>query len=159
MESFYWTFKSADYNQYFPNNSPGDFFAKLPRHKELHGKWQVALAAFYFPMSFPVRSFSIEEDGASFLHRDDFPRYLNIFCDVAELSDVGKMHGPYLGVYRVPNFSNEATAGNEKFKFHYYNVVKQNIDKVRVYLLDENGREVSFTEGEVYVTLHFRKLH
>jgi hypothetical protein len=86
------------------------------------------------------------------------PKYLYVYCSVAELEMVGDRYGPFLRVVRVPPMQMTGeTQDKDWVNPHYKKVSSRNFDTLEVDIRDEKGRPVSFANGIVIVTLHFKK--
>jgi hypothetical protein len=88
------------------------------------------------------------------------PKYLYIYCDAAELEFIGDKYAPFLRVARVPpsvRLTGE-TEDKDWVNPHYKKVSRSNFDTLEVDIRCEKGFPVSFAEGVVIVTLHFKRV-
>jgi hypothetical protein len=87
------------------------------------------------------------------------PKQLYIYCDIAELEFIGDKFGSFLRIVRVPPYyPRHETAEKEFAAPHYKKVARNNFDSLEIDIRDERGRLVSFANGEVIVTLHFKRV-
>jgi hypothetical protein len=87
------------------------------------------------------------------------PKYLYVYCSVAELELVGDRYGPFLRVVRIPPLQMTGeTKDKDWVNPHYKKVSTRDCDTLEVDIRDEKGRPVSFAKGVVIVTLHFKKV-
>ena len=129
---FYVHLSSADSKSYFSENLPSRFTTKLPEVLFLEGHWQVALCSISTP---------------KLKRKTD--RTL-ICSDLCGESIIGQRRLPLLRVVtgRIPS----------SFKHLYYIPVRLNeIDRITVYIRTEKLDEVSFADGILTCTLHFKK--
>ena len=135
---------SEDSVDYFGKNSPSNFFVKLPHSFKLPGFWECALVQFQYASAF----FS------------ETPKDFFICTDIISESFMKDSKPPVLR--RVYNsYSQGATTDvveSEIINLFYLPVIKEYIDVIHVYIMDENKKPVVFSKGPSLVTLHLRNI-
>lgn len=127
---------STDSSEYF-DNKPNCFRVQLNKQIQFDGYWTVAL-----------REFSSESWIASKKKSELF-----VCCDICEETLIGGKEAPllrrvYLG----------GKAENITYTLPYYIPVKiGQLQQIGIYITDRDGNLVSFLNGPVTVTLHFKK--
>ena len=128
---------SNDSSDYFENNTPANFMVQLNRQLQFDGYWVVALTEF--------STNSWTSDKTSDVY---------VCCDVCQESFFGTKELPLLR--RV--FLGSVKENNTVYTTPYYVPMKVGqMQQIRVYITDRDGNLVSFLDGPVNVTLHFKK--
>ena len=129
--------RSTDSVEYF-DNKPNCFRVQLNKQVQLDGYWTVA-----------VTEFTTESWDAIKKVPEMF-----VCCDICQETIVGGKDIPLLR--RV--FLGEKTEHNIIYKLPYYVPVKiGQLQQICIYITDRAGNLVSFLDGPVSVTLHFKK--
>jgi hypothetical protein len=129
--------RSTDSVEYF-DNKPNCFRVQLNKQIQLDGYWTVALTEF-----------TTESWNSSKKSADVF-----VCCDICEETIVGGKDVPLLR--RV--FLGEKKESNIIYTLPYYVPVKiGELQQICIYITDRAGNLVSFFDGPVSVTLHFKK--
>ena len=128
---------STDSSEYF-DNKPNCFRIQLNKQVQLDGYWTVALTEF-----------TTESWNSNKKSREVF-----ICCDLCEETFVGGKDMPLLR--RV--YLGEKPETNTIYKLPYYVPVKVGqLQQICIYITDRAGNLVSFLDGPVSITLHFKK--
>jgi len=85
------------------------------------------------------------------------PKYLYIYCDIVENQFVGDKFGPLMRVARVPE-DGRKTETKDWIRPHYKPLARNYFHQLQVDIRDEKGCPVSFANGVVIVTLHFKRV-
>jgi hypothetical protein len=88
----------------------------------------------------------------------EFPKYLYINCDAVETQHVGNTIAQLLRVVRVPS-DGRLTQDKDWSVPHYKPVSQPFFHQMEVDIRDERGCKVSFDNGVVIATLHFKRIH
>lgn len=135
----------------FRNNSPTSFTFKLPRRISIDGmrgsipppcRWEIALLDLHTPEF---------REGYSFTR-------LTLFCTSCDVSIYENDLSPVLyPVYR-PRGIKGRSAGVSEVPPHprYVPLIGDCLEYLELYILDEEGRPPSFSNGELTCTLHVR---
>jgi hypothetical protein len=83
------------------------------------------------------------------------PKFLYVYCTVAENTLVGNLHGPFLRVVDVPIDGTSKSVSRDYTSPHYKPVSGNYFHVLEVDIRDETGCPVSFNDGPLIVTLHF----
>lgn len=128
---------STDSSEYF-ENKPHCFRVQLNKQIQFDGYWTVALTEF-----------STESLISSKKKSELF-----VCCDICEESIVGGKEAPLLRrIYLGKN------PKNITYSQPYYIPVKiGQLQQIAIYITDRDGNLVSFLNGPVTVTLHFKKI-
>lgn len=129
--------KSTDSSEYF-DNQPNCFRVHLNKQIQLDGYWSVALTEF------ATESWDLVKKTPE----------VYICCDICEETIVGGKDLPLLR--RV--FLGEKQENNITYTLPYYIPVKiGQLQQICIYIIDRAGNPVSFLDGPVSATLHFKK--
>jgi hypothetical protein len=85
------------------------------------------------------------------------PKYLMVYCDAAQTQPIGDKDGPFLRAIRVTH-DTRVTDTARYDKPHYSPVAKTFIHQLEIDIRDERGCPVSFDDGLVIATLHFKRV-
>jgi len=130
-DGVYLYLSSDDSKQYFPNNKTDDFTVKLPENYKLPGCWEVALTEIHYP--------EVTPEG----------HVLSVLSDICEESVSGGGKAPVLRkIYKVSEVWNQ---------LYYVPVRSKEIDSIRIFIKESQGRGVSFANGTLHCALHIRK--
>jgi len=129
--------RSSDSKHFHPNNTTGDFNVHLPVPLDFTGNWTVALTKFTI----------------SRWSKKTFKPELYVCSDVVEHTVVGESEIPLLRRVYVKG------AGNQIFDTPYQVPLRiTELSDLRVYIRNVDNVPASFLQGEVSVTLVFRRL-
>ena len=128
---------SEDSSDYF-QNKPNNFTIQLNKQIQFDGYWTVALTEF--KVESWLTTSKIQE--------------IFVCCNVCEETIVGSKEMPLLRrIYLEPK-----TTGHAIFTLPYYVPVKiAQIQQISLYITDRDGKLVSFLNGAVNISLHFKK--
>lgn len=138
--------KSTDCLSFYPSNSPGSFYSKLPQNFYLRGMWECALLQIQYVNSYFGNTVS--------------PRCFYVCTDICAESVLSESKKPILR--RVNNvFQSENV--NQTIEADIKNVIyvpikKEFIDVIHLYIIDDSGTPLVFSTGPLYVTLHLRQV-
>ena len=128
---------SEDSSEYF-QNKPNSFTIQLNKQIQFDGYWTVALTEFN------VESLL----STSTIHE------IFVCCNFCEETIVGSKELPVLR--RI--YLREKSPGNMIFTFPYYIPMKiGQLQQISLYITDKDGNLVSFINGPVNISLHFKK--
>lgn len=128
---------SEDSSEYFQNN-PNNFTTQLNKQIQFDGYWTVALTEF---------------NAESWLSTSKIHEIF-VCCNICEETIVGSKEMPLLR--RI--YLEQKTTGNMIFTLPYYIPVKiAQIQQISLYIMDRDGKLVSFLNGAVNISLHFKK--
>lgn len=129
--------RSTDSLEYF-DNKPNCFRIQLNKQVQFDGYWTVAVTEF------TTESWDVNKKSSEVF----------ICCDICEETIVGGKDIPLLR--RV--FLGEKKENNIIYKLPYYIPMKiGQLQQICIYITDRAGNLVSFLDGPVSVTLHFKK--
>lgn len=139
--------KSDDSLNFYPTNSPGKFYSKLPQSLHLQGLWECALLQLQYVHSY-------------FGDAANIPNNLLFCSNICTESIVSDRKIPILR--RVCNvlqsgLTNQVIEVDIK-NLIYVPVVCEYIDVISIYITDEHGKYVSFSKGPLHTTLHLRHM-
>lgn len=130
--------RSTDSSEYF-ENKPNSFRIQLNKQVQLDGYWTIGLTEF-----------TTESWNSNKKSQEVF-----ICCDMCEETFVGGKDMPLLR--RV--YLGEKQETNIIYELPYYVPVKiGQLQQICIYITDREGNLVSFLDGPVSVTLHFKKI-
>jgi hypothetical protein len=87
------------------------------------------------------------------------PKYLYIYCDIVKMRYLGDTFANFLHVARVPPIRINGDTACDRFDFPKYNkLCSFNFDQIGIVIRDEKGQEVTFDDGIVIITLHFKRV-
>jgi hypothetical protein len=87
------------------------------------------------------------------------PKYLYIQCSIVKTQLVGDAFIPHLTVSRVPPIRMNGETWTDRREFpDYYALGCYNFNEIEIDIRDECGRFVSFGDGVVIITLHFKRV-
>ena len=89
--------------------------------------------------------------------KNHIPTYLYVYCTAAETQLVGNRYGPLLRVKNVVHDGRKTDVGMWESP-HYKPVSRHYFNQIEVDIRDELGCPVSFADGRVIVTLHFKRM-
>ena len=126
------------------NQLPGMFYCKLPQPLQLQGHWKVALLQMqyinaYFKGSNP-------------------PRNLFVCSDICTESTFGNEKISILKRVSNTNTAADQPIETEILHLSYVPIHKENINIVRIYIKDGEGKPVLFSQGPLLVTLHLKRV-
>lgn len=89
------------------------------------------------------------------------PQFLYVYADIAAPVAVGNTRASILRITTLKSTETNKDLGHrppEKYvKIFFVPVSRRRFDTIEIFLSDENGSELAFDEGTVYVVLEFRK--
>ena len=90
----------------------------------------------------------------------NIPRYLYIYCDIAEMRFLGDTYANFLHVSRVPPISMSGDTAVDRIDSPQFSRLENHhFDTIEVAIKDERGDEVHFEDGTiVIITLQFKKI-
>ena len=115
--------------------SPCDFLVDLPAEYNLHGEWTCGLTEIHFNNIL------------------EFQNGLYVFCDVCDDTFVKNANLPLLR--RI--HSNKDSSSYYFHPIYYSKISRQNIQRLRIYILDENLKPFKYSGVTLWCTLHFLK--
>ena len=137
---------STDSVQFYPTNSPGHFYSKLPQVLNFKGLWECALLQLQYVNSY----FSGTES----------PRNLYICSNICSESTLFEKKIPVLR--RVNNLLGtdllNQTIEVDIKNLIYIPIIGESTDVISIYIIDDSSNPVVFSEGPVRVTLHLRQV-
>jgi hypothetical protein len=129
MKDFYLHLSSNDSIKYYPENRASNFTIHLPEEIKLEGNWLCALTEIVLPT----------------------PKYIDIIicCDAVQ-------HG-FVIDKKIPLLRRLLKRGkyNEFINRFYIPVISRTLNSINIYVLDKEGKELSFDSGRLSCTLHF----
>ena len=129
---------STDSLEYFVDNKPHCFTVQLNKQIHLDGYWVVAMTE------------------CSTKSRKDSDKITEMYvcCEICQETFVGGKEMPLLR--RV--YLGKQKESNTIYTLPYYIPMKTNqLHQIRIYITDRVGNLVSFLDGPVNITLHFKK--
>ena len=127
---------SNDSAKLYLNNSKNDFIIELGETYELNGTWTVELM-----------------DIQCSLANNTISKHMYVFTDLCEHSYVNDKHLPILR--RIPLLKKKNI--DKSFAQPYaVKVAHSQIQRIRVYIMDEKNKPVSFSSEPVYLTLRLK---
>ena len=134
--SIYMVLNSDKHSNYFPQNKPYNFKAHLLRPMNLEGNWMVSLVDF--------------KTGTSALFHED----VYMYCDMCGDSIIdGSMHPLLRRFLCSGNKGDFSSTFPDK---QYKPVSKTYIEDIHIYLKDVAGKDASFLNQPVSITLHLK---
>ena len=141
MDNFYIFLSSSDSKQINSTNKPHDFTVVLPQsisfNREEGTEWTVALA-----------DIAITNQG-------DLTKTILVFCDIVSPSLIRGSYNPVLR-----SFPSQTLKSTSLFLPYYLPVNSSLIERIRIYLVDDKLKPITFDEskGDIELTcsLHFQ---
>lgn len=128
---------STDSSDYF-DNKPNSYRVQLNKQIQFDGYWTVALTEF---------------SSESWITSEKKKSELFVCCDICEETLIGAKEAPLLRRIYLGQ-----KPGNITYTLPYYIPVKiGQLQQIGIYITDRDGNLVSFLDGPVTVTLHFKK--
>lgn len=88
------------------------------------------------------------------------PQFLYIYSDIAAPVNIGNTRASILRITTLKHGSDKQKSHNKPEKFlniFYGPVSRRRFDNIEIFLTDENGSEIFFDDGSVYIVLDFRR--
>ena len=133
QRSFFIFLTSEDSLLYHQDNVPSNFIVELEERLQLTGDWEVGICDFFCSENIPEKCY--------------------IFSDIVDYSYIRNSLEPILRTI-MPSIS---TSGYIFPKIFYFPIKVNSLNRIRVYIKDNQLRLVSGLTAPVSVTLHFRK--
>lgn len=137
MDDFYLHLYSGDSITTIVNNHAGDFLVDLRRTYYLDGHWECAMTEITFLSQFERR-----------IHR------INICTDTVEQSYVRDTSLPVLRSIDIDSDEKVDVVFNSPY---YIRIHRQNLDRIRIFIRDDELNPCRFKFDRLYCTLHFRR--
>ena len=146
MESLYIYLQSDHCRLDYPENTAASFTVKLPRRLHLHGQWSCGLSDIIMP---PVRLLNRAEWAPA------LP--LNICTTLCEDSIITSMQAPVLR--RIVINDREQREGTRMIfnPAYYIPIVQNDFETITLYINADFQHKVTFDDGILNCTLHFKK--
>ena len=126
--------RSSDSVEYFPLNKNSDFQVKLESPLSLDTFWYISLREIRFKLK-PKQS----------------TKSLIIYCDLCQPSMINGTSAPVLR--RLSRQISQEFACNQ-----FFPIGQKYIERVHIYIRDEEGKEPSFADQPVEVTLQLKRV-
>ena len=136
--------KSDDSLGLYPSNSPGHFYCKLPQSLNLKGFWECGILQLQFVNSY----FTGTEPPKSFY-------VCSTICNESFL-----LERKIPVIRRISNVNGglNQTIEIDIKNLIYIPIISENVDVICIYIIDDSGNPVIFSEGPLHVTLHIRQV-
>ena len=147
MESQHFLYlNSSNSLDFYPSNSPGRFYCKLPQSLDLKGFWECSLLQIQFVNSYFAETVP--------------PKNFYVCTDMCKESVLFERKIPV--IRRISNVSGSEllnqTIEVDIKNLIYIPIICEYTDVICIYIVDDSGDPVVFSEGPVHVTLHFRQV-
>jgi hypothetical protein len=87
------------------------------------------------------------------------PKYLYVQCSIVKMEHMGDTFTPHLHVSRVPPIRMNGETWTDRCDFPYYKrLAHYSFDRIEIDIRNEQGHFVSFDNGVVIITLHFKRI-
>ena len=145
MENQHYLYLSSENSlDVYPYNSPGNFYCKLPQPLQLQGHWEVALLQIQYMNAYYAGTKT--------------PRNLFVCTDICTESTLGSQKISVLKRVNNTNSAADQPIESEINHVTYVSVQQENVDVLRIYIKDDAGKLVVFSQGPLLVTLHLRRI-
>ena len=133
QNSFFIFLSSEDSLSYHPDNNPYNFIVELKESLQIIGEWEVGICDFFCSETTSQKCY--------------------IFSDIVDYSYVRNSLEPILRTLMPSNASSSIF-----FPIIFYFPIKVNsLNRIRVYIKDNQMRLLTTLSGAVSLSLHFRK--
>ena len=133
QNSFFIFLSSEDSLSYHPDNTPSNFIVELKESLQIIGEWEVGICDFFCSETISQKCY--------------------IFSDIVDYSYVRNSLEPILRTLMPSNVSS-----SDFFPIIFYFLIKVNsLNRIRVYIKDNQMRLLTTLSGAVSLSLHFRK--
>ena len=133
QNSFFIFLSSEDSLSYHPDNTPYNFIVELKESLQIIGEWEVGICDFFCSETISQKCY--------------------IFSDIVDYSYVRNSLEPILRTLMPSNASSSIF-----FPIIFYFPIKVNsLNRIRVYIKDNQMRLLTTLSGAVSLSLHFRK--
>ena len=137
---------STDSLNIYPTNSPGQFYCKLPQPLNLKGLWECSLIQLQFVNSYFAGT---EPPKCFYVCSDICTESVLLERKIPVIRRISNIYGP-----EMLNQTVEVDIKN----LIYIPVICEYVDVIQIYVIDDSGKPIVFSEGPVRITLHIRRV-
>lgn len=138
MDQVFLFVSSEDSKVTFPQNNPGAFTIQLPGIINLTGTWVCALAEIHLNNKFVTP-----------------PKEIILSTDLIEESYIDNTRWSVLR--RIPVEDDQDIDLTFAYPY-YFNIVQNQVQRIHLYLIDQDLQPVQFTSGELSCVLHLKRI-